>query len=96
MATLIKLMKKVTITTSGTAPETSPNTDGIHTEQSVGVNITNHAYKNGDDRVSLGNGSQQITVTKVTCGPSHGIRVGSCGKYLNEKLVVGVAPSPIR
>lgn len=44
----------------------------------------------GDDCVSIGDGSQQINVERVTCGPGHGISIGSLGKFKGESPVVGV------
>ncbi|GMY09711.1 exopolygalacturonase clone GBGA483-like [Fagus crenata] len=57
------------------APGESLNTDGIHIGRSTRINITHADIKTGDDCVSLGDGSQQINVEKVNCGPGHGIRV---------------------
>ncbi|KAB1208700.1 hypothetical protein CJ030_MR6G006741 [Morella rubra] len=73
-----------------TAPAQSLNTDGIHVGRSIGINITGAAIRTGDDCVSLGDGNEQITIQKVTCGPGHGISVGSLGKYNNEQPVKGV------
>ncbi|KAF4359764.1 hypothetical protein F8388_008326 [Cannabis sativa] len=69
------------------APENSPNTDGIHIGRSNGINIIDSNIQTGDDCVSIGDGSKQITVTNVTCGPGHGFSVGSLGKYKDEKAV---------
>ncbi|KAJ7977604.1 exopolygalacturonase-like [Quillaja saponaria] len=70
-----------------TAPGNSPNTDGIHISGSNLVTISNNMIGTGDDCVSIVQGTTQITVTNVTCGPGHGISVGSLGKWPNEKSV---------
>ncbi|MBA0813328.1 hypothetical protein Gohar_027189 [Gossypium harknessii] len=41
----------------------------------------------GDDCVSIGPGSKNVSVSNIRCGPGHGI---SLGKYKNEKDVVGI------
>ncbi|XP_020234372.1 polygalacturonase isoform X2 [Cajanus cajan] len=69
------------------APADSINTDGIHIGRSTDVKILNTNIATGDDCVSLGDGSKQITVQNVICGPGHGISVGSLGKYPEEEPV---------
>lgn len=73
------------------APEVSINTDGIHIGRSSGFNITNSTVETGDDCVSIGDGSEQINIQSVTCGPGYGISVGSLGKCPNEEPVVGIS-----
>ncbi|KAK2654415.1 hypothetical protein Ddye_014271 [Dipteronia dyeriana] len=72
------------------APAESINTDGIHISRSSNITINNSNIGTGDDCISIGQGSKQITITGVTCGPGHGISIGSLGKVHNEEPVVGV------
>lgn len=72
------------------APGNSPNTDGIHLERCTGVTISDSVIGTGDDCVSIGHGNSQITIDSVSCGPGHGISVGSLGKYQNEGDVTGL------
>lgn len=71
-----------------TAPSNSPNTDGIHIGRSEGVNIIDTTIATGDDCISLGDGSRDVFVTRVRCGPGHGISVGSLGQLMDEEPVV--------
>ncbi|PWA57075.1 pectin lyase-like superfamily protein [Artemisia annua] len=61
------------------APSLSPNTDGIHIENTNDVKIYNTVISNGDDCVSIGAGSYNIDIKNITCGPGHGISIGSLG-----------------
>ncbi|KAF0914178.1 hypothetical protein E2562_027596 [Oryza meyeriana var. granulata] len=70
-----------------TAPEDSPNTDGIHMGDSSKISIVGTTIGTGDDCISIGPGSEGINITGVTCGPGHGISVGSLGRYKDEKDV---------
>ncbi|GAB4854161.1 hypothetical protein Ancab_022747 [Ancistrocladus abbreviatus] len=73
-----------------TAPRESLNTDGIHLGKSENINIIGAKIEVGDDCVSIGDGTRQLHIENVECGPGHGISVGSLGKFQNEEPVVGV------
>ena len=66
------------------APKDSPNTDGIHIGSFNNVQILDSTIATGDDCVSMSPSSKNINIRNVTCGPGHGISVGSLGGGPNE------------
>uniref|UniRef100_A0A7N0U797 Polygalacturonase n=1 Tax=Kalanchoe fedtschenkoi TaxID=63787 RepID=A0A7N0U797_KALFE len=75
------------------APASSPNTDGIHLQASTGVTITSSSVRTGDDCISIGEGSSNVKIDGMACGPGHGISIGSLGNRLNEAGVENVTVS---
>ncbi|KAI5565017.1 hypothetical protein BDE02_14G096300 [Populus trichocarpa] len=73
-----------------TAPALSPNTDGIHIENTNGVEIYNSVISNGDDCVSIGSGCYDVDIRNITCGPSHGISIGSLGNHNSRACVSNI------
>ncbi|MCO5549993.1 hypothetical protein L7F22_003470 [Adiantum nelumboides] len=69
------------------APADSPNTDGIHISGTQNVLIQDTWIGSGDDCVSIVSGSLDIRIKNVSCGPGHGISIGSLGKSSNEEHV---------
>ncbi|XP_051135452.1 polygalacturonase-like [Andrographis paniculata] len=63
-----------------TAPEDSPNTDGIDISYSVGIYIHNNTMETGDDCIALNSGSSNINISDIQCSPGHGISIGSLEK----------------
>jgi polygalacturonase len=79
-----------------TAPRTSPNTDGIHITRSKDVQVTNCEIKTGDDCVSIENGTHNLRVYKVVCGPGHGISIGSLGDDSSRAEVSGITVDSVQ
>ncbi|XP_010254365.1 PREDICTED: probable polygalacturonase At1g80170 [Nelumbo nucifera] len=72
------------------SPGESPNTDGIHISASTRVEIEDSMIKTGDDCVSIVSNSSMIQVRNISCGPGHGISIGSLGKSNSSAIVSNV------
>ncbi|XP_021893387.1 polygalacturonase-like isoform X2 [Carica papaya] len=70
-----------------TAPEKSPNTDGIHVTNTQNILITNTFIGTGDDCISIESGSHNVQIEELTCGPGHGISIGSLGDNNSKAFV---------
>lgn len=74
-----------------TAPASSPNTDGIHIGLSSNIKISRSVIQTGDDCISMVSGSRNIEINDVSCGPGHGISVGSLGRSHEGEYVAGIS-----
>nr|GME16955.1 polygalacturonase At1g48100 [Ipomoea batatas] len=72
------------------SPKLSPNTDGIHVQDTKHVKIYNSVIANGDDCISIGPGCANVEIDAVTCGPSHGISIGSLGVHNSQACVSNI------
>ncbi|XP_057812618.2 polygalacturonase At1g48100-like [Cryptomeria japonica] len=79
----------VNFTTS--SPANSPNTDGIHLQNSEDVEIHHSTLACGDDCMSIQTGCSGIRVHNINCGPGHGISIGSLGKDGTKACVSNVS-----
>ncbi|EPS64926.1 hypothetical protein M569_09852, partial [Genlisea aurea] len=73
------------------APEDSPNTDGIHVTESTKVVLQNCKIGTGDDCISIVSGSSGIKMRNIYCGPGHGISIGSLGRNNSTATVEKVS-----
>ncbi|XAR49735.1 Polygalacturonase [Bertholletia excelsa] len=80
------LIEKLSIS----SPKLSPNTDGIHVENTKHVQIYDSVIGTGDDCISIGTGCSNVHIEGVTCGPSHGISIGSLGNHHSQACVSNV------
>ncbi|CAM0954183.1 unnamed protein product [Alopecurus aequalis] len=72
------------------APADSPNTDGIHLNDTSHVQIMDNLISTGDDCVSMVGNCSDIRVRDIVCGPGHGISIGSLGKNRTTDRVENV------
>ncbi|KNA11396.1 hypothetical protein SOVF_135370 [Spinacia oleracea] len=72
------------------APGNTPNTDGIHLQHARNVIITDTEIGTGDDCISVGDYTSNIDILNVTCGPGHGISIGSLGRGGNYVQVSNI------
>ncbi|OVA14949.1 Glycoside hydrolase [Macleaya cordata] len=72
------------------APQDSPNTEGIHIQNSLNVRVLNTSIKTGDDCISIGPDIQNLWVQRIACGPGHGISIENLGKDHEEEGVQNV------
>ncbi|TYH28298.1 hypothetical protein ES288_A02G133000v1 [Gossypium darwinii] len=87
------------------APDESPNTDGIHIGRSDGVNVLNLEIKTGDDCVSIADGSKNLVINGknyTMTNTSNGVRIkrpgaepGTCLNIHFEDITVTNVNSPI-
>ncbi|KAF7814357.1 putative polygalacturonase [Senna tora] len=62
------------------APASSPNTDGIHISRTKGIVVRESLIRTGDDCISIVRNSSRVRIRNISCGPGHGISIGSLGK----------------
>ncbi|KZV17818.1 Pectin lyase-like superfamily protein [Dorcoceras hygrometricum] len=72
------------------SPGDSPNTDGIHLQNSKDVLIRSSNIACGDDCVSIQTGCTNIYVHNIYCGPGHGISIGGLGRDNTKACVSNV------
>ncbi|XP_010551910.1 PREDICTED: polygalacturonase At1g48100 isoform X2 [Tarenaya hassleriana] len=75
---------------TASSPGDSPNTDGIHLQNSHDVVIYSSTLACGDDCLSIQTGCSNVYVHNVDCGPGHGISIGGLGKDNSKACVSNI------
>ncbi|XP_010533949.1 PREDICTED: polygalacturonase At1g48100-like [Tarenaya hassleriana] len=75
---------------SVSSPGDSPNTDGIHLQNSKDVLIHGTTLSCGDDCISIQTGCSNVYIHNVNCGPGHGISIGSLGRDSTKACVSNI------
>ncbi|KAG8366111.1 hypothetical protein BUALT_Bualt17G0041900 [Buddleja alternifolia] len=75
---------------SVSSPGDSPNTDGIHLQNSKDVLIRSSNLACGDDCISIQTGCTNVYIHNINCGPGHGISIGSLGKDNTKACVSNI------
>ncbi|XP_022935210.1 polygalacturonase At1g48100-like [Cucurbita moschata] len=78
------------------SPGDSPNTDGIHLQNSQNVIISNSNLACGDDCISIQTGSSAVYIHNVNCGPGHGISIGGLGRDQTKACVSNVTVRDVK
>ncbi|KAH7331297.1 hypothetical protein KP509_20G025000 [Ceratopteris richardii] len=72
------------------SPPYSPNTDGIHLQNTQDAEICDSYIENGDDCVSVQTGSSNLAIHDITCDGGHGISVGGLGRGQTQACVSNI------
>ncbi|CAN8299829.1 unnamed protein product [Cochlearia groenlandica] len=78
------------------SPGDSPNTDGIHLQNSQDAVIYRSTLACGDDCISIQTGCSNIYIHDVDCGPGHGISIGGLGKENTKACVSNITVRDVR
>ncbi|CAD6333016.1 unnamed protein product [Miscanthus lutarioriparius] len=62
-----------------TSPEDSIDTKGIHLVDSFNVHVMDNLISTGDDCVSIVGKCEDVRLSAISCGPGHGISIGTLG-----------------
>ncbi|XP_019420997.1 PREDICTED: polygalacturonase At1g48100-like isoform X1 [Lupinus angustifolius] len=81
---------------SVSSPGDSPNTDGIHLQNSKNVVIHSSKLACGDDCISIQTGCSNVYVYDINCGPGHGISIGSLGKDNTRACVSNITVRDVK